>query len=445
MSSLTCLSVFVMCVRFVSPQHCASPAATLAKPLLGLALAKTRTHRSGFSKHHAPWQNESVATRLGVGSVHEYRVRVAYPSHPKGHTHMHPVRRWWSFPADFAWSAAYHRMSPLLSHVHVAVGIWCWFFAALCVTAAHTPAGFDSGSAEKAGYVLAVANTIVGAVWVRGSLPSEKVSRLFVAYIEVTIAAALFLLADPFVALPGAAALGIIGSYIAVFHSPKLFVAHQIWSVAVTGALLARAVTEPAADVVLACAYVILLTLILFSAPILTQALLLLLRSDAATAFYDPLTGLRNRRGLDAAIIERGRDTDLHGTTAAVLVVDLDGFKLVNDRFGHVHGDAVLRATANAIDEAFPPPAITARTGGEEFAILTFVDSLAAIDQIAGLQSCLAANPEVGTTVSVGGAHLAAASVARDFEQAWSRADAAMYAAKRAGGNAVSFHDPQGR
>ena len=148
---------------------------------------------------------------------------------------------------------------------------------------------------------------------------------------------------------------------------------------------------------------------------------------------------------MDAAIIQRGRETDLHGTTAAVLVVDLDGFKLVNDRFGHVHGDAVLRATANAIDETFPPPAITARTGGEEFAILTYVDSRAAIDQIAGLQSCLAANPEVGTTVSVGGAHLAAASVARDFEQAWSRADAAMYAAKRAGGNAVSFHDPQTR
>ena len=77
MSSLTCLSVFVMCVRFVSPQHCASPAATPAKPLLGLALAMARTHRSGFTKRHPPWQNESVATRLGVDSVHEYRVWVA--------------------------------------------------------------------------------------------------------------------------------------------------------------------------------------------------------------------------------------------------------------------------------------------------------------------------------------------------------------------------------
>ncbi|MEK8073056.1 GGDEF domain-containing protein [Rhodococcoides navarretei] len=358
---------------------------------------------------------------------------------PEGHIHMHLLRRWWSFPADFAWSAAYHRMSPLLSHVHVAVGIWCWFFAVLCVAAAHTPAGFDSGSAEKAGYAIAAANTLVGLAWVRGPFPTETMSRLFVVYIEVTIAALLFLLADPFVALPGAAALGIIGSYIAVFHSPKMFVGHQTWSVAVTGALLFRAVMEPAADVVLAYAYLILLTLILFSAPILTQSLLLLLRSDAATAFYDPLTGLRNRRGLDAAITQRGNDPDEHGSTAAVLVVDLDGFKLVNDRFGHAHGDVVLRVTAEAIDAAFPPPAITARTGGEEFAILTYVDTVAAIEQVTDLQTRLAADSEVGVTVSVGGAHLEGTSVARDFRGAWSRADVAMYAAKRAGGNSVSF------
>ncbi|MCJ0980850.1 GGDEF domain-containing protein [Rhodococcus sp. ARC_M12] len=358
---------------------------------------------------------------------------------PEGHIHMHLLRRWWSFPADFAWSAAYHRMSPLLSHVHVAVGIWCWFFAVLCVAAAHTPAGFDSGSAEKAGYAIAAANTLVGLAWVRGPIPTETMSRLFVVYIEVTIAALLFLLADPFVALPGAAALGIIGSYIAVFHNPKMFVAHQTWSVAVTGALLFRAVMEPSADVVLAYAYLILLTLILFSAPILTQSLLLLLRSDAATAFYDPLTGLRNRRGLDAAITQRGNDPDEHGSTAAVLVVDLDGFKLVNDRFGHAHGDVVLRVTAEAIDAAFPPPAITARTGGEEFAILTYVDTVAAIEQFTDLQTRLAADSEVGVTVSVGGAHLEGTSVARDFRGAWSRADVAMYAAKRAGGNSVSF------
>ena len=354
---------------------------------------------------------------------------------------MHLLRRWWSFPADFAWSAAYHRMSPLLSHVHVAVGIWCGFFAALCVAAAHTPAGFDSGTAEKAGYAIAVANVLVGAAWVRGPFPTEKMSRLFVAYVEVTIAAVLFLLADPFVALPGAAALGIIGSYIAVFHSPKMFVAHQAWSVGVTVALLIRAVTVPAADVVLASAYSILLTLILFSAPILAQSLLLLLRSDAANAFYDPLTGLRNRRGLDAAITERGNTPDIHGSTAAVLVVDLDGFKLVNDRFGHAHGDAVLRATAEAIDAAFPPPAITARTGGEEFAILTYVDTPETVEQVKDLQTQLAADPDAAVTVSVGGAHLAAASVARDFRQAWSRADVAMYSAKRVGGNSVSFDE----
>lgn len=99
--------------------------------------------------------------------------------------------------------------------------------------------------------------------------------------------------------------------------------------------------------------------LVLFSAPTLTHALLLLLRRDAATAFYDPLTGLRNRRGLDAAIVEHRANR----RPATVMVIDLDEFKLVNDRFGHAHGDVVLRRTADAIHSAFLPPAITARTG----------------------------------------------------------------------------------
>ncbi|WP_283277254.1 GGDEF domain-containing protein [Rhodococcus sp. IEGM 1381] len=356
---------------------------------------------------------------------------------------MRLIHQWWSFPADYAWSVAYHRNSSLLSHNHIAVGIWCWFLAGMCISAIHTPAGFSSSSAETFGHAVAAAMAVTGAAWVRGPFPSEQVSRLFVLCLEFIGAGILLMLADPFVALPSAAALGIVGSYIAAFHGPKLFLAHQAWALLVAGILLARAVTAPSADVVLAWGYFSTLALVLFSVPMLTQALLLLLRSDAANAFYDPLTGLRNRRGLAAAVAER-ESKPLSGTAgAAVLVVDLDGFKLVNDRYGHELGDQVLRTTAEAILETFPPPAITARTGGEEFAIVSYVDLHTAIEQVTRLQTRLAGCPEPQVTMSVGVAHLAVGTRWLDFERAWNRADSAMYAAKRAGGNGVHYDSQQ--
>lgn len=357
---------------------------------------------------------------------------------------MHVLHRWWTHPSDFAWTTAYHRTNPLLRRAHIAVGIWCLLYAVLCVLATHTPAGIGDPSEYAAGYLLAAVAGIVGAAWIRGPWPSENVSRAFVVYLEVSSAAALLMLTDPMVALPCATALGVNGSYIAALHSPKLFLAHQGWAITLSGILFTRAVTAPDADVVLASAYLVLLTLVLFSAPILTQSLLLLLRRDAATAFFDPLTGLRNRRGLATALTE----TLPAVPVAAMLVIDIDDFKKVNDRYGHARGDLVLRRAAAAIAAAFPAPSITARTGGEEFAVLTFVetgdlveagdpgtwDLFAATEE---LRIALAGGSDPAITVSIGIAYTGADTLPEGYERVCARADAAMYAAKRSGGNTV--------
>nr|WP_249277269.1 GGDEF domain-containing protein [Rhodococcus sp. 06-621-2] len=348
---------------------------------------------------------------------------------------MRQFLRWWYHPADYDWTVAYHRRDPLLRNANWAVSSWCGLYAVLCVLAAHTPAGVPEGNGRVIAYSLAATATVIALVWLRRSWLSRTMSRVFVGYLEIGAVVLLLSLQDPFVALPCAAALGVIGSYIVTFHSPKLFVAHQVLSVTTVGVLFTEAVTSPDADVVLACAYLVVLTLVLFSAPILAHMLLLLLRRDAASAFYDPLTGLLNRRGFDSVFAERVRGP------GSLMIVDLDDFKGINDSYGHAHGDMVLRDIASTLYAEFPAPALSARIGGEEFLILVEADDAEALARAQRLLVRLDKGRAGSTTVSIGVARLPARSSVEDLWRACDRADAAMYTAKKAGGNSIHVDD----
>lgn len=351
---------------------------------------------------------------------------------------MSVLVRWWSHRADKGWTAPYRRVSPLPGHARLALSTWCWLYAALCVLATFSPAGVPDGIRQSLAFGLAAVGCVIGVAWARGPWPTKNYSRLFVAYLEIFTAAALLMLADPFVALPCAAGFAVNGGYIAAFHSPRMIVLHQLWAAVIVGVLFTRAWVEPGADAVLACAYLVLLILVLFSAPVLSYFLMIMLRRDASEAFFDPLTGLRNRRGLAAAIADLGNRVGV----VTVMVIDLDDFKSVNDRHGHVYGDVVLRASANAIHAAFAATDVTARTGGEEFAVVTHLDPVEAIAQAYALQARFAPESEVGVTVSIGVAHGDAATLVATFEDVYSRADRAMYAAKHAGGDTLHrIHD----
>ena len=87
-------------------------------------------------------------------------------------------------------------------------------------------------------------------------------------------------------------------------------------------------------------------------------------------ALRDPLTGLANRRALDERLgYEIARHTR-HGESFAVLALDLDGFKSVNDRFGHDAGDELLCEAANALVSAVRAQDTVVRLGGDEFCVL---------------------------------------------------------------------------
>ncbi len=87
-------------------------------------------------------------------------------------------------------------------------------------------------------------------------------------------------------------------------------------------------------------------------------------------ADHDPLTGLCNRRRFTERLDEQLRYARRYGHSGAVLFLDLDSFKFINDSFGHPTGDRVLRRVAAAIAESIRSTDTAARLGGDEFAVL---------------------------------------------------------------------------
>lgn len=153
-------------------------------------------------------------------------------------------------------------------------------------------------------------------------------------------------------------------------------------------------------------------------------------------AQHDPLTGLANRY-LFTARLDRAL-AGLQERGCALLCIDLDGFKLVNDRYGHAVGDALLRHMAERLQASLGDGDIAARIGGDEFVVLLGgADAAAALDFAHRLHARLGAPYELGAgqPVRVAAAiGLACAPLhAARAQSLVERADAAMYEAKRLG------------
>lgn len=159
-------------------------------------------------------------------------------------------------------------------------------------------------------------------------------------------------------------------------------------------------------------------------------------------ANHDPLTGLVNRRGLAAALtahVARGRR---YGAAGALLVLDLDGFKHVNDTHGHHAGDALLADVAAGLGERLRETDVLARLGGDEFAVLLPVETAEQAEIVARALVAVVRERGAahGVTASLGVA-LVDATVT-DGDALLVRADRAMYAAKAAGRDRVAHEAP---
>lgn len=170
-------------------------------------------------------------------------------------------------------------------------------------------------------------------------------------------------------------------------------------------------------------------------------------------ADQDGLTGLWNRRHVEQELPRLIREAAIRREPTGVAYVDADNFKSVNDRFGHLAGDDVLRGLADVLRSHVRPSDVVARQGGEEFVVL-LPGASAEAAQMLGLRLCEAVrafdwdaiSPGCSLTVSVGVASVMpedvpGIDVERTMADLLGRADGALYAAKRAGRNRVVLAD----
>jgi diguanylate cyclase (GGDEF)-like protein len=173
-----------------------------------------------------------------------------------------------------------------------------------------------------------------------------------------------------------------------------------------------------------------------------------LLRADLAEqASRDPLTGLHNRRHLVDGFASMISAAEHTGEPLAVALFDIDRFKLVNDMYGHLAGDAVLLGLAQLMSQQAPPHALLARWGGEEFFValpcadaatgLAFADDLRRRFE---LNEIVIQGRMIRCTLSGGVAAYPASGTTMD--DLFHAADVSMYEAKKAGRNLVGVDKP---
>ncbi|WP_341958071.1 EAL domain-containing protein [Pseudomonas sp. RC10] len=162
-------------------------------------------------------------------------------------------------------------------------------------------------------------------------------------------------------------------------------------------------------------------------------------------ALHDTLTGLPNRILLADRIEQAMRKVDSQGGLFALMFMDLDGFKPVNDAFGHHVGDQLLREVALRMRDNFHRHDTLARIGGDEFVLLVELEEVDDATTVASRQVSLVGRPfnvqdhDLQVTVSIGISLYPGNG--RTQQELLMNADAAMYHAKSAGKNGYSFFD----
>ena len=169
----------------------------------------------------------------------------------------------------------------------------------------------------------------------------------------------------------------------------------------------------------------------------------------ASMVLTDPLTGCLNRRGLDQAMAREVSRATRTASDLSLLAIDLDHFKDVNDNYGHIAGDVVLREFGGLLVQTARAGDMIARTGGEEFSILlpdtdpsgAFRAAIRVCDTVRS-HSFMVNGKRLHLTISVGVVSTNGADIDSAEVNMKERADQALYAAKRGGRDGLRVWNP---
>jgi diguanylate cyclase (GGDEF)-like protein len=180
-----------------------------------------------------------------------------------------------------------------------------------------------------------------------------------------------------------------------------------------------------------------------------TKDLMLALEQVTHLSRVDALTGVLNRRSFTEEAERAVRVAERSGRGVGLILLDLDHFKSVNDRHGHLAGDRVLKACAAAISKTLVHTDVVGRFGGEEFIAVVFDESVAAVERMA--EQCGAAIralpydqivPGAQGTLTVSAGVAVCPGDAKSLDELMLRADQALYTAKAAGRDCVQVYHP---
>ncbi|MGU3502574.1 diguanylate cyclase [Mycobacterium sp. C31M] len=346
------------------------------------------------------------------------------------------LRTWWRRPDNYNWLSAYLETQRLRGIIQVVMVLIVGALATVALVMRFSPRGPAPGLPATVSTVVIVSTYALVFLWAM-RWPRRWQSHAFVMIATALVAASALVHQDPTAALFNCTIFGAIGAYVGFAHNARLLAA-----VLATGAittLVCAARLSAAGDPSAGVAQGLMTLIVLLSAPCTAQLFTQILGSDAAESDVDVLTAIYNRRGFYRAAGDLiNRDA---GRLVSVIMIDIDGFKTVNDTRGHAAGDRLLVAIAAILHRSADDAVVVGRYGGEEFVVATTVGD-AALGRLAErLRGAVAALPD-NVTVSVGVATAAAPDItgprARQvLDQLTDAADRAMYEGKRAGGDRV--------
>ncbi len=348
---------------------------------------------------------------------------------------MSRLRDFWNQPDQYDWLTTLLGQRGMLRSTRIALAMVTASSALVPLTI--LPNQYRPSTAEVVTGLVAATFTLGLTALVLTRWPTRRQSQAGV------VGGALFLggwsLVQPTGAIAALActAMAIPGGYIAFFHSAKLLVFNGAIAVTVTAVAVTRLAGETtSATAVSAFWGIAFLNLTL---PLAIWVMSRAIGTYVRRSQEDALTGLLNRRAFTDAVSHRLSNPPREHTHLAVIMVDLDNFKRINDTHGHSAGDGTLRAVAELLRRHSPAEAIICRAGGEEFLVaLTCADP--DLGQLAGRYCSAITGLPQQTTASIGTASarlplVAGSDIAWRVDELIRMADAAMYAAKRRGGN----------
>ena len=345
------------------------------------------------------------------------------------------LTQWWREGDDYEWRIEFLRSRGLLLVLRQLIAAIGALMGALALVNAYAPPGVDDRLVRIGWVAVAVGSFGWAARWAFRPWPSARASAALVVFVDVIMTMSALLFGDPNLAMSGIPILLCAGGYVVFFHGPRLHVAHIAWcTVSVVGIAAWMALATPEFGLHLAVSRAVIALLVTVCILPALQFGFWLLQDSSMQSLTDPLTDLTNRRGLDVAV-KRLNVSAAPDNHLSVLLIDVDGFKAVNDTRGHAAGDEVLIRTARRIRENVRSSAVVARWGGEEFLVVDRMATGQAAVIADRVCAAVRATGDPTVTVSIGVATRRASG--SDLHEVIEAADAAMYDAKAIGGDQV--------